>query len=66
MHDLRWMPIVVGANHRLASSALPDAPVVAARPRRERRRLHGLAERLMAPRARRRTARLGKEEPCST
>jgi hypothetical protein len=28
---------------------MPDAPVVAARPRRERRRLRGFAERLMAP-----------------
>jgi hypothetical protein len=66
MHDLRWIPIVVGANHRLAWSAMPDAPVVAARPRRERRRLRGLAERLVAPRARRRAPRLGKGEPCST
>ena len=65
MHDLRWIPIVVGANRGLAQSAMPDA-VVAARPRRERRRLRGLAERLAAPRARRRAPRLGKEEPCGT
>jgi hypothetical protein len=66
MHDLRWIPIVAGTNRGLARSAMPDAPVVAARPRRERRRLRGLAERLVAPRSRRRTPRLGKEEPCGT
>jgi hypothetical protein len=66
MHDLRWIPIVVGTNRGLARSAMPDAPVVAARPRRERRRLRALAERLAAPRARRRAPRLGKEEPCGT
>jgi hypothetical protein len=66
MHDLRWIPIVVGTNRGLARSAMPDAPVVAARPRRERRRLRALAERLVAPRARRRAPRLGKEEPCGT
>jgi hypothetical protein len=66
MHDLRWIPIVVGANRGLAWSAMPDAPVIAASPRRERRRLRGLAERLVAPRARRRAPRLGKEEPCGT
>ena len=26
MHDLRWMPIVVGANRGLAWSAMPDGP----------------------------------------
>jgi hypothetical protein len=66
MHDLRWMPIVVGANRALAWSAMPDAPVIAASPRRERRRLRGLAERLVAAPARRRAPRLGKEEPCGT
>jgi hypothetical protein len=66
MHDLRWMPIVVGANRGLAWSAMPDAPVIAARPRRERPRLRELAARLVAPRARRRAARLGKEQPCGT
>ena len=66
MHDPRWIPIVVGANRRLAWSAMPDAPVIAASPRRERRRLRGLVERLVAPRARRRAPRLGKEEPCGT
>ena len=66
MHDLRWIPIVVGANRGLAWSAMPDAPVIAASPRRERRRLRGLAERLVAPRARQRAPRLGKEEPCGT
>jgi hypothetical protein len=66
MHDLRWIPIAVGANRGLAWSAMPDAPVVAARPRRERRRLRGFAERLVASRARRRAPRLGKEQPCGT
>jgi hypothetical protein len=66
MHDLRWMPIVVGANRGLAWSAMPDAPVIAASPRRERPRLRGLAERLVASRARRRAPRPGKEEPCGT
>ena len=66
MHDLRWIPIVVGTNRGLARSAMPDAPVVAVRPRRERRRLRALAERLVAPRARRRAPRVGKEEPCGT
>ena len=67
MHDLRWIPIAVGANRGLAWSAMPDAPVVPARPRRERRRLRGFAERLVGvascagvPR------RLGKEQPCGT
>jgi hypothetical protein len=66
MHDLRWLPMVVGANRGLAWSAMPDAPVVAASPRRERRRLRALAERLAAPRARGRAPRIGKEEPCGT
>jgi hypothetical protein len=66
MHDLRWIPIAVGANRRLARSAMPDAPVIADTPRRERRRLRRLAQRLVAPRARRRTPRFGKEEPCAT
>ena len=66
MHDLRWIPIAVGANRGLAWSAMPDAPVVPARPRRERRRLRGFAERLVASRARRRAPRLGKEQPCGT
>ena len=66
MNDMRWIPIVVGANRALARSAMPDAPVVAARPRRERRRLRGSVERLVAPRARRHAPRLGKEEPCGT
>jgi hypothetical protein len=65
MHDLRWIPIAVGANRRLARSAMPDAPVIADTPRRERR-LRRLAERLVALRARRRTPRFGKEEPCAT
>ncbi len=66
MHDLRWLPVVVGANRGLAWSAMPDAPVIPASPRRERRRLRGLAARLLAPRAGRRAPRLGKEEPCGT
>jgi hypothetical protein len=68
MHDLRWIPMVVGANRVLAWSAMPDAPVIAPSPRRERRRLslRALAGRLAAPRARRRAPRIGKEEPCGT
>ena len=66
MHDLRWIPNVVGANRGLARSAMPDAPVLADTPRRERRRLREHAERLVAPRARRRAPRLGKEKPCGT
>jgi hypothetical protein len=68
MHDLRWLPMVVGANRGLAWSAMPDAPVVAASPRREHRRLRlrALAERLAAPRAGQRAPRIGKEEPCGT
>jgi hypothetical protein len=66
MYDLGWMPIVVGANRGLARSAMPDAPVVADRPRRERRWLRGFAERVVATRARRHAPRLGKEEPCGT
>lgn len=66
MRDLRWVPTVVGANRGLARSAMPDAPIVAAKPRRERRQLRALAERLVAPRARRRAPLLGKEKPCGT
>jgi hypothetical protein len=66
MRDLRWMPNVVGASRELAWSAMPDAPVVVAEARRERRRLRWLAERLVAPRARRRAPRLGREEQCAT
>ncbi len=66
MHDLRWIPVVVGANRGLAWSAMPDAPVIPAHPRRERRPLRGRAGRLVAPRARRRAPRIGKEEPCAT
>ena len=66
MFDRLTAPAGVAAGRALALSAMPDAPVVAVRPRRERRRLRGLAERLVAPRARRRAPRLGKEEPCGT
>ena len=66
MYDLRWVPIVVGAGRELARSAMPDAPVVAERPRREGRLLRRFAERLVAAPARLRAPRLGEEEPCGT
>ena len=61
MYDLRWIPIVVGTGCELAWSAMPDAPVVAERPRREGRLLRGFAERLVAPPARLRAPRLGED-----
>jgi hypothetical protein len=66
MIDPRWAPIVMAVGGKLASSALPDAPVIAPKPRREHRRLHGFAERLMAPRRRLQATRLETEEPCGT
>jgi antitoxin (DNA-binding transcriptional repressor) of toxin-antitoxin stability system len=62
MYDLCWVPIVVAAGGELAQSAMPVAPVVAERPRRERRWLRAIAERLVAPRPR----RLEREEACAT
>lgn len=66
MYDLRWIGIVVGAGRELARSAMPDAPVVAERPRREGRLLRRFAGRLVAAPARLRAPRLGGEEPCGT
>ena len=42
MSDLSPLPLVLTASHRLQRSAMPDAPVVPARPRRRR----GFAQRL--------------------
>jgi hypothetical protein len=61
MFDVLTSPVGVEAGRRLALSAMPDAPVVAAEPRRERRRLRGLPERLIAPRRRVRVTRLEQE-----
>ena len=61
MYDLRWVPIAVAAGGELASSALPDAPVIPTRPRRQRRRLRGFAERLRVSRPRLQVAQLEKE-----
>jgi hypothetical protein len=63
MSDLSLLPLTVTASHRLNRSAMPDAPFVPARPRRERRRLalRGFAERLGASRARLQVAQLEKE-----
>ena len=66
MYDLRMVPIFAGAGSELALSALPDAPVVPVAPRRERGRLRGFAERLVASRPRLRATRLAKEKPCAT
>jgi hypothetical protein len=46
MFDLSPLPLVLTASDRLHRSAMPDAPVVPARPRRRRRRRRGLAARL--------------------
>jgi hypothetical protein len=56
----------LAAGRELALSAMPDAPVVATRPRRKRRRVRGFAEHLLALRPRLQATRLEKEEPCAT
>jgi hypothetical protein len=66
MYDLRWVPIAVAAGGELASSALPDAPVIPVARLRKRGRLRGFAERLVASRPRLRATRLAKEKPCAT
>jgi hypothetical protein len=66
MYDLRWVPIVVGAGRELASSAMPDAPVVADRPRRERRRVREFADRVVTARPRLWSTRPREEKPCGT
>ena len=59
MSDLSPLPLVLTASDRLNQSAMPDAPVILAKPRRQRRR--GFAERLRASRPRLRVAQLEKE-----
>jgi hypothetical protein len=61
MSELFLLPLAVTASHGLNRSAMPDAPVIPARPRRERRRLRGFAERLRPSRPRLRVAQLEKE-----
>jgi hypothetical protein len=56
MSDLSVLPLAITVSHRLNRSALPDAPVIPARPRRERRRLRGFAERFRASQPRVRVA----------
>jgi hypothetical protein len=59
MSDLSLHPLAVTASRRLSRSAMPDAPVIPARPRRERRRR--FAERLRASRPRLRVVQFEKE-----
>jgi hypothetical protein len=66
MYDLCWVQIVAPQAGRLAWSALPDAPVVAPAPHRERGRLRRLAGRLATPRPRLHVPRLTEEDPCGT
>jgi hypothetical protein len=61
MSDLSPLPLVLTASDRLNRSAMPDAPVIPARPRRQRRRLRGFAVRLRASRPRLRVVQLEKE-----
>jgi hypothetical protein len=66
MSDLSPLPLVLIASDRLARSAMPDAPVIPDRPRRQRRRLRGFAKRLRASRPRPWVTQLEKESPCGT
>ena len=50
MSDLSPLPLALAASHGLNRSAMPDAPVIPAKPRRQRQR--GFAERLRASRPR--------------
>jgi hypothetical protein len=64
MFDNLTAPVALAFGGRLAMSAMPDAPVVAdrrRRPRRERRRLRGFAERPVASRPPLRATQLEKE-----
>jgi hypothetical protein len=63
MSDLSPLPLVLTASDRLSRSAMSDAPVIPARPRRQRQRRlrRGFAERLRASRPRLRVAQLEKE-----
>jgi hypothetical protein len=66
MYELGWVPSALAGGRKLAFSAMPDAPVVADAPWRERRRLRGLAERHMARRPRPQATRLAQEQACGT
>ena len=57
MSDLSPLPLVLAASDRLNRSAMPDASVIPARPRRQRR----FPERLRASQPRLRIAQLEKE-----
>ena len=59
MSDLSPLPLALAASHGLNRSAMPDAPVIPAKPRR-RRRL-GFAERLRASRPRLQVVQLERE-----
>ena len=61
MSDLSLLPLVLMDSDRLYRSAMPDAPVIPARPRRQRRLLRGFAERLRASGPGLRVAQLEKE-----
>ena len=59
MSDLSPLPLALAASHGLNRSAMPDAPVIPAKPRRQRQR--GFAERLRASRPRLRVVQLERE-----
>ena len=61
MSDLSPLPLALAATHGLNRSAMPDAPVIPAKPRRQRRRMRGFAERLRASRPRLRVVQLERE-----
>jgi hypothetical protein len=66
MFDRLTAPAGVAAGRALALSAMPDAPVVADRPRRKRRRLRRFAEAFAASRPRLQGTRLEQETLCGT
>ena len=62
MSDLSPLPLALAASHRLNRSAMPDAPVIPARPRpRRQRHRQRFAERLRASRPRPLVAQLETE-----